>query len=700
MSYTFALAGNQNSGKTTLFNQLTGSNQHVGNWPGVTVEQKTGTMIHHHHGNQTHIGLPSIRRRRRRGRDLPEEFTDVNIVDLPGIYSLSPYSMEEIVSRNYIVRDKPDVVINCVDATNLERNLYLTLQLLELGRPTVVALNMMDEVRHRGDAIDIGQMEQALGVPVVAIAARRGEGLDELVRRATETAQSHTLPRKLDICDGAAHKALHAIIHLIEPEARAADIGARYAATKLFEGDAPMMEQLRLPPETRHIVEEILAEMERELDMERAAVMADTRYRFIEKLLAACVVRGADEQGGRSDRIDSVLTHRVLAIPVFLVMMLLVFYLTFGPLGSFLADGFAALVQDGVNLVARALESWGVAEWVRDLMVNGVLTGVGSVLSFLPTILILFLLLSILEDSGYMARAAFLMDKPLRKIGLNGRAFIPMMMGFGCTVPAVMSARSMNTQRDRRFTIMLTPFMSCGAKVPIYALFTRAFFGGQQVLVMSLLYLAGVLAAVVSGLFLKRVVFHGDASPFLMELPKYRLPTARNVGRQLWDKGSDFLKRAFTVIFLATLVVWFLQSFTFSFRAAASVQESMLGSIAGLVAPVFAPAGFGSVPAATAVLTGIMAKESVVSTLAVISGVDAQSTAMLTAIRGVFPSTLSAVSFLVFVLLYMPCVAAFAAMRREMESGRVALATVLSQTGLAWLAATAIYQVGRLLGLG
>ena len=700
MSYTFALAGNQNSGKTTLFNQLTGSNQHVGNWPGVTVEQKTGTMIHHHHGNQTHIGLPSIRRRSRRGRDLPREFTDVHIVDLPGIYSLSPYSMEEIVSRNYIVHDKPDVVINCVDATNLERNLYLTLQLLELGRPTVVALNMMDEVRHRGDTIDIRQMEQALGVPVVAISARRGEGLDELVRRATELAQSYTLPRKLDICDGAAHKALHAIIHLIEPQAQAADIGARYAATKLFEGDAPMMEQLRLPAETRHIVEEILAEMEKELGMERAAVMADTRYRFIEKLLAACVVRSADEQGSLSDRIDGVLTHRVLAIPVFLMMMLFVFYLTFGPLGSFLADGFATLVQDGIDLVARALVSWGVAEWVRDLLVNGVLTGVGSVLSFLPTILILFLLLSILEDSGYMARAAFLMDKPLRKIGLNGRAFIPMMMGFGCTVPAVMSARSMNTQRDRRFTIMLTPFMSCGAKVPIYALFTRAFFDGRQVLVMSVLYLAGVLAAVLSGLFLKRAAFHGDASPFLMELPKYRLPTVRNVGRQLWDKGSDFLKRAFTVIFLATLAVWFLQSFTFSFRAAASVPESMLGSIAGLIAPVFAPAGFGSVPAATAVLTGIMAKESVVSTLAVISGVDAQSTAMLAAIRGVFPSTLSAVSFLVFVLLYMPCVAAFAAMRREMESGRVALATVLSQTGLAWLAATAIYQAGRLLGLG
>ena len=700
MSYTFALAGNQNSGKTTLFNQLTGSNQHVGNWPGVTVEQKTGSMIHHHHGGQTHIGLPSLIHRRRKGQALPNEFTDVKIVDLPGIYSLSPYSMEEIVSRNYIVQDKPDVVINCVDATNLERNLYLTLQLLELGRPTVVALNMMDEVRHRGDTIDLAKMEQTLGVPVVAISARKGEGLDELVRRAMDLADRQIYPARLDICDGAAHKALHAIRHLIEPQAQAVDIRPRYAATKLFEGDEPMTEQLKLSPETRHIVEEILLAMEKELGMERAAVMADTRYRFIERMLEACVVQGADEQGSMSDRIDSVLTNRVLAIPVFLLMMLLVFYITFGPLGSWVADQFTLLVDAGIDWVAATLSAVGVAEWVRDLLVNGVLTGVGSVLSFMPTILILFLLLSILEDSGYMARAAFLMDKPLRKIGLNGRAFIPMMMGFGCTVPAVMSARSMNTQRDRRFTIMLTPFMSCGAKVPIYALFTRAFFGGNQVMVMSAFYLIGILMAIAAGFVLKRFVFHGDASPFLMELPKYRLPTARNVARQLWDKGRDFMMRAFTVIFLATLIVWFLQSFTFSMQPAVDVQSSMLGSIAGSIAPIFVPAGFGNVAASTAVLTGIMAKESVVSTLAVISGVDAQSSAMLVAIHGVFSSTLAAVSFLLFILLYMPCVAAYAAMRREMESGWIAFLTVFAQTGLAWVLATVVYQLGRLLGLG
>ena len=702
MHYTFALAGNQNSGKTTLFNQLTGSNQHVGNWPGVTVEQKTGTMLHHHHGSQTHIGLPwRVRKEEKhaRGFSLPEKYSDVTIVDLPGIYSLSPYSLEEIVSRNFIVKDKPDVVINIVDATNLERNLYLTLQLLQLGRPVVIALNMMDEVRSHGDSIDLKCMEQALGVPVVAICARKGEGLDELVRRTMEVARHRQLPTKLDICGGAAHKALHAIQHLIEQPAMARDITPRYAATKLFEGDQPMMEDLSLSGDTRHIIEEILVAMEKEVGMERAAVMADTRYRFIEKVLAGCYTRGTPEGDSLTDRIDNVLTHPLLAIPVFLLMMLMVFYITFGPLGSWVADGFAALVDNGIDLIAGALRGWGVADWVQSLVVEGVLRGVGSVLSFLPTILILFLLLSILEDSGYMARAAFLMDKPLRKLGLNGRSFIPMMMGFGCTVPAVMSARSMNTQRDRRFTIMLTPFMSCGAKVPIYALFTRAFFGGNQVLVMSGFYLTGIVMSIIAGLFLKRFVFHGDAAPFIMELPSYRLPTPANVARQMWDKAKDFLKRAFTVIFLATLVVWFLQSFTFNMKPAPDIAHSMLGSIAGFIAPLFVPAGFGSIEASTAVLTGVLAKESVVSTLAVLSGVDAESTQMVASMHAIFPSTLAAVSFLLFVLLYMPCVAAFATMRREMESGRWAFGTVAAQTALAWVVATIVFQAGRLLGL-
>ncbi len=707
MHYTFALAGNQNSGKTTLFNQLTGSNQHVGNWPGVTVEQKTGTMLHHHHGKQTHLGLPNRHqllpgkgKGSQESKPLPEKYSDVTIVDLPGIYSLSPYSMEEIVSRNYIIQGKPDVVVNIVDATNLERNLYLSLQLLQLGRPVVIALNMMDEVRSHGDAIDIKAMEKILGVPVVAICARKGEGLDELVRRTMDVAEHRQLPSHLDICSGTAHKALHAVQHLIEPQAMAKDITPRYAATKLFEGDKPMTEMLELDEDTQHIIEEILSKMEKEVGMERAAVMADTRYRYIEDMIGQCVTRNPDYQGSSSDKIDSVLTHRVWAIPVFLVMMLLVFYITFGPFGSMVADVFAALVDRGIDLISTALTNWGVAEWVRELVVDGVLTGVGSVLSFMPTILILFLLLSILEDSGYMARAAFLMDKPLRKLGLNGRSFIPMMMGFGCTVPAVMSARSMNNQRDRRFTIMLTPFMSCGAKVPIYALFTRAFFPGHQVLVMSAFYLTGIVVSIIVGLVLKRFLFHGDAAPFIMELPSYRLPTPVNVARQMWDKAKDFIKRAFTVIFLATLVVWFLQSFTFSFTEAPDVGSSMLGTIAGFIAPLFAPAGFGSVEASTAVLTGLIAKESVVSTLAVLSGVDVESSQMLASLQSIFPTTLAAVSFLLFVLLYMPCVAALAAMRREMESSRWAFFTVLSQTGLAWIVATAVFQVGRLLGLG
>ncbi|MEG2718940.1 MAG: ferrous iron transport protein B [Clostridia bacterium] len=700
--YVFALAGNQNSGKTTLFNQLTGSNQHVGNWPGVTVEQKTGTMLHHHHGSQIHMGLPWRLRMEQRsgGYTLPEKYSDVTIVDLPGIYSLSPYSLEEVVSRNYIIKDKPDVVINIVDATSLERNLYLTLQLLQLGRPVVVALNMMDEVESRGDAIDIKAMEKVLGVPVVAICARKGEGMDELVRRVMDVAVNNQLPAALDICDGATHKALHAIKHLIEQRAIQHDIMPRYAATKLFEGDPIMTQELELDAETNHIIEEILVSMEKEMGMERAAVMADTRYRFIEKMLSHCFTHGQEPGDSLTDKIDNVLTNRLLAIPVFLLMMLLVFFITFGPIGSFVADAFRNLVDNGIAMLSGALVHWGVAAGVRDLLINGVFRGVGSVLSFLPTILILFLLLSILEDSGYMARAAFLMDKPLRKLGLNGRSFIPMIMGFGCTVPAIMSARSMNTRRDRRFTIMLTPFMSCGAKVPIYALFTQAFFGGNQVAVMSTFYLIGIAVSIAAGFFLKRFIFHGDAAPFIMELPSYRLPTPANVFRQMWDKAKDFMKRAFTVIFLATLVVWFLQSFTFSLTPAPDVAHSMLGAIAGLIAPLFIPAGFGTIEASTAVLTGLLAKESVVSTLAVLSGVDAQSTQMLASMHSLFPSVLSAVSFLIFILLYMPCIAAVATMRREMESGRWALGTIAAQTALAWLLSTLVFQLGTLLGLG
>lgn len=693
----FALAGNQNSGKTTLFNVLTGSNQHVGNWPGVTVEQKTGVLQHHHHGRDAHFGSPTLGGRNAMNQ---EENSDVQIVDLPGIYSLSPYSMEEIVSRNFITLEKPDLVINIVDATNLERNLYLSLQLLQLGTPMVIALNMMDEVRAHGDVIHTDVLSQQLGVPVVAICARKGEGIDELVRLAIRTAENREAPPKLDICGGAAHKALHAITHLVEAKAHAAGLNPRYAATKLLEGDDPMQELLKLTPEEIHIIDSILVEMEGACGMERAAVMADLRYTYIEKLLARAVVR-KDADPDRltlSDKVDRVLTHPVLAIPMFIISMLAVFWITFGPIGTWIADGFSALVDQGIAAIGDWLAKAQVAEWMQDLMVNGVLTGVGSVLSFMPTIVLLFMLLSILEDSGYMARAAFLMDKPLRRIGLNGRSFIPMMMGFGCTVPAVMAARSMSGRRDRRFTILLTPFMSCGAKVPIYGLFAAAFFRGHQLQVMTCMYLLGILLSVLAGLVLKRLLFHGDAAPFIMELPAYRLPTPRNVLRNMWDKAKDFVHKAFTIIFLATVAVWFLQSFTLRLMPAANVQESILGVVAGGLAPLFRPLGFGTVEAATAVLTGMMAKESVVSTLAVMAGVDIESTAMLTALRSVFPTMAAACSFLTFILLYMPCVAAFAAMRRELESKRWAVLAALGQTGVAWVCAFVVYRLAMLLG--
>lgn len=689
--YVFALAGNQNSGKTTLFNRLTGSNQHVGNWPGVTVEQKTGTMIHHHHGGSTHFGPPLLRR-----KEHAAENTDVQIVDLPGIYSLSPYTMEEVVSRDFITLQKPDAVINIVDATNLERNLYLTLQLAELETPMVVALNMMDEVSKNGDTIYVEKLSQALGVAVVPICARKGDGMDELVRQAMLAAEKKQLPRKLDICHGETHETLHAIVHLIEDYARSKGLSPRYAGTKLLEGDERMEKLLGLDENTLHIIGEMIARLEQKEGMERAAIMADARYTFLDGVMRQCVVKAREMPESISARIDKVVMHRVLAFPILILTMLLVFFITFGPIGTAIADGFAALIDQAIAWIDAGLTQANAAAWVHDLLVNGVLAGVGSVLGFLPTIVILFLLLSVLEDSGYMARAAFLIDKPMRKLGLNGRSFIPMVMGFGCTVPAVMGARSMQSQRDRRFTIMLTPFMSCGAKVPIYALFTRAFFPQQGVLVMCCLYVGGMVMAVLSALVLKRTVFHGDAAPFIMELPAYRLPTPGNVWRTLWDKARDFLQRAFTIILAATVAVWFLQNYTFSLTQAQTLEESMMGVIGGLIAPLFKPLGFGSIAPATAIITGVIAKESVVSTLSVLSGVEVTSDAMLVALQGIFPTAMSAVSFLTFVLLYMPCVAAYAAMRREMEGKGVALASVAAQTALAWVTALVVYQVGSL----
>ena len=672
----FALAGNQNCGKTTLFNALTGSNQHVGNFPGVTVDQKSGEVREH---------------------------KECTVVDLPGIYSLRTYTQEEIVTRDYILNQKPDGIINIVDATNIERNLYLTLQLLELRVPMVLALNMMDEVRANGGTIDVQKLSDDLGIPVVPITAAKGEGVSELMDRAVETAKNRVLPKVYDFCaaNSPVHRCVHAVVHLIEDHAERLGLPPRFCATKLIEGDRDMADRLVLDQNERELLEHCIVQMETENGLDRNASLADMRYTFIEQVTADAVVKCHEsKEHKRSVAWDRVLTGKYTALPVFFGVMLLIFWLTFEVIGQGLSDLLALGIDYVTAGVDGALTAYGINPVVHSLIIDGIFAGVGSVLSFLPIIVTLFFFLSILEDSGYMARAAFLMDKPLRKLGLNGRAFIPMMMGFGCTVPAVMSARSMNNQRDRRFTILLTPFMSCGAKVPIYALFTRAFFAGHQVLVMSAFYLTGVAVSIIVGLVLKRTAFHGDAAPFIMELPAYRLPAPRNVARQLWDKASDFLKRAFTVIFLATMVVWFLQHFTFTLSTAPDMEHSMLGVIAGAIAPVFNPAGFGTVEASTAVLTGVMAKESVVSTLSVLAGVDPDSAQMVTALHAVFPTVLQAVSFLTFVLLYMPCVAAYAAMRREMESGRLATVAVAGQTVLAWVAATLVFQVGRLLGLG
>lgn len=670
----FALAGNQNCGKTTLFNALTGSNQHVGNFPGVTVDQKAGVI----------------------------KGTDHQVVDLPGIYSIRPYTQEEIVTRDFILKSRPDAIINIVDATNMERNLYLTLQLLTLQVPTVIALNMMDELVGNGGSVDVQKMSEAIGVPVVPISAAKNQGITELVDTLLDTASRRVTPKVQDFCpEGPVHRCIHAVCHIIEDHAQRINIARRFCAMKLIEGEQDFFDALELSQNEKELIEHTVIEMEHETGLDRNAALADMRYNFIEKVCGECVVKAKESrEHRRSMQIDKVLTHRIFAIPLFIAIMGLVFFLTFNVVGAFLSDVMSYAI-DGLTLLAdRALTAYGINPVVHSLVIDGIFAGVGSVVSFLPLIVTLFFFLSILEDSGYMARAAFLMDKPLRKLGLNGRAFIPMMMGFGCTVPAVMSARSMNNQRDRRFTIVLTPFMSCGAKVPIYALFTRAFFAGHQVLVMSAFYLTGIAVSIIVGLVLKRTAFHGDAAPFIMELPAYRLPAPRNVARQLWDKASDFLKRAFTVIFLATMVVWFLQHFTFTLSPAPDMAHSMLGVIAGAIAPVFNPAGFGTVEASTAVLTGVMAKESVVSTLSVLAGVDPDSAQMVTALHAVFPTVLQAVSFLTFVLLYMPCVAAFAAMRHEMESGRLATLAVAGQTVLAWVAATLVFQVGRMLGLG
>lgn len=665
----FALIGNQNCGKTTLFNQLTGSNQHVGNFPGVTVEKKEG-------GIRQHKG--------------------VSVVDLPGIYSLSPYTAEEVVTRDFLLREKPDGIINIVDATNIERNLYLSLQLMELNIPMVLALNMMDEVRASGNSIDINKLQDELGIPVIPISASKNEGVAELVDCAIETAGKQTRPKRMDFCSGEVHKAIHALAHLIEEKAKAQQMPTRFAATKLVEGDEPTIAQLGLTENEIDILGHIVHEMETALGTDREAALADMRYAYIERVCAKTVIKaGQTKEQERSLKIDAVLTHKIWAIPIFLGIMLLVFYLTFGLIGAVLSDWFSL----GIDAVTGAVDAWmtsvGVSTPIHSLVIDGVFAGVGSVLSFLPTIVTLFFFLSILEDSGYMARVAFVMDKMLRKIGLSGRSFVPMLIGFGCSVPAIMATRTLSSERDRKMTILLTPFMSCSAKLPIYAIFTAAFFPENGAIVMMALYVMGMIVAIVYGLLMKNSLFKGNPVPFVMELPAYRFPSAKSVLLHMWDKAKDFLRKAFTIIFLATIVIWVLQNFDFRFQMVTDSADSMLAAIGHVVAPIFAPLGFGDWRAATALMTGLTAKEAVVSTFAILMGVGSEPGALVPILPQLF-TPLSAFSFLTFTLLYMPCVAAMAAVRRELGSGWQALLAMAVQTGIAWLIAFLVFHIGGL----
>ena len=654
---TFALAGNQNCGKTTLFNQLTGSNQHVGNFPGVTVDRKSGAI---------------------------KEHPETEVTDLPGIYSMSPYTNEEIVTRQFIIGEKPTGIINIVDATNIERNLYLTMQLMELETPMVLALNMMDEVRGNGGTIRINQMEAMLGIPVVPISAAKNEGVDELVDHAIHVAKYQEQPGRMDFCGeedhgGAVHRCIHGIIHLIEDHAKAAGIPVRFAATKLVEGDARIEQALKLDQNEKEMIEHIIVQMEQERGLDRAAAIADMRFHFIHQLVDQTVVKPhQSKEQIRSSRIDQFLTGKYTAIPAFVGIMALVFYLTFGVIGA----GLQGLLETGIDrltvLVDDALTYWNVNEAVHSLVIDGIFTGVGSVLSFLPIIVTLFFFLSLLEDTGYMARVAFVMDKLLRRIGLSGRSIVPMLIGFGCTVPGVMASRTLPSERDRKMTILLTPFMSCSAKLPIYSLFAVTFFPDHAALVMVGLYFLGIIVGILAAFALKGTLFRGEAVPFVMELPNYRLPGLKNVCQLLWEKARDFLERAFTVIFIATIVIWFLQNFDLQLSLTADPQESILALVASCIAPLFAPLGFADWRVSTALITGFMAKESVVSTLTILYGSSAALGAAL--------SPAAAASLLVFCLLYTPCIAAVASVKRELGR-RWAAVMVLNQCVVAWVAA-------------
>ncbi len=664
---TFALVGNQNCGKTTLFNQLTGANQHVGNFPGVTVDRKDGAI---------------------RGHD------DTSITDLPGIYSMSPYSSEELVSRDFVLQQKPRAIINIVDATNIERNLYLTMQLLEMNVPMVVALNMMDELTGNGGTVDVNAMESLLGVPVVPISAARNQGVDELVRHAIHIARYQERPLRQDFCDatdhgGAVHRALHAVSHLIEDHAQRADIPLRFAASKLIEGDERIAAQLALDDNETEMLEHIVLQMEKERGLDRGAAMADMRFSFIERVCRRCVIKPHESrEHKRSQQLDRILTGKYTAIPVFVAIMALVFFLTFFLIGPFLQDLLAAGIEALGDLVGRAMEAAHVNTAIQSLVLDGIFEGVGSVVSFLPLIVTLFLFLSLLEDSGYIARVAFFMDKLLRRLGLSGRSIVPMLIGFGCTVPAVMSTRTLPSDRDRRMTILLTPFMSCTAKLPIYSFFVAAFFPRNGWLIITGLYLLGIVVGVLVALLYKKTLFRGEAVPFVMELPNYRLPSARNVGQLLWEKAKDFLQRAFSVILIATIVVWFLQSFDFHFNLVSDPHQSILAAVSGLLVPLFRPVGLGDWRIVTSLFSGFMAKESVVSVMELLFAGQGVAAALPTS---------TAASLLVFSLLYTPCVAAVAAIRRELGR-RWAVYVVLWQCAIAWVAALAVQLIAMALG--
>lgn len=664
----FALAGNQNCGKTTLFNQLTGSNQHVGNFPGVTVDQKVGEIRGH---------------------------KSCKVVDLPGIYSIRPYTSEEIVTRDFILNEKPDGIINIVDATNIERNLYLTLQLMEMRIPMVLALNMMDEVRNNGGTIDVAKMSEELGIPVIPISAVKNEGVEELLNCALHQTRLKKLPERLDFCpQGPVHRCIHSVCHQLEDHAENARLPLRFSAMKVIENDDDIIQRLNLSQNELELIEHSIIEMETELSMDRNAALADMRYSFIEKVCDGTVIKCQESKEHiRSVQMDNLLTHKFLAIPIFIGIMFMIFFLTFNVFGAVLSDWLSVLIDGITDWVDHGLTLYGINSVVHSLVIDGIFAGVGSVLSFLPIIVVLFFFLSILEDTGYMARVAFVMDKLLRKIGLSGRSIVPLLIGFGCTVPAVMATRTLSSNRDRKMTMLLTPFMSCSAKIPIYAVFTAAFFKRYAAFVMIGLYLTGIFIGIVVALLFGKTVFEGKPIPFVMELPNYRFPSLKSVLLLMWDKAKDFLQKAFTVIFVATIIIWFLQSFDNHFNIVTNSADSLLAMIGQFLAPLFVPLGFADWRIPTALITGFTAKEAVISTMSVLLGT---SVAELNGALATIFTPISAISFLVFTLLYTPCVAAIAAVKRELDSGILALGVVLLQCGVAWIVAFGVYQLLQL----